>query len=214
MKKNVFIILVIFIAIGAYFYFAAIEFSNKADIKNANEVKNIFSGTPEIDVLPNDPDISIVIFTGFKCSSCGVFFSETYPLLKKEYVDNNKAKIYFKRYITRADFEEKTPEYELSRIIFCSENLSDEDYVSFAHLDEDGINKKIDEIKTKNPECIKNVDEEIIHEINLLELLGINSEPTYYVGIRGKDNTVLQGIPSPERLRTSIRQKEILLGRE
>lgn len=42
--------------------------------------------------------ITIVEFSDFECPFCGRFYTDTYPSLKKDYIDTGKVKLYFRHY--------------------------------------------------------------------------------------------------------------------
>lgn len=62
-----------------------------------NKIYNV-----EVGHLPVNGDknakVTIVGFSDFECPFCGRFFTDTYPELKKEYIDTGKAKMYFRHY--------------------------------------------------------------------------------------------------------------------
>lgn len=62
-----------------------------------NKIYNV-----EVGHLPVNGDknakVTIVEFSDFECPFCGRFFTDTYPTLKKEYIDTGKVKMYFRHY--------------------------------------------------------------------------------------------------------------------
>lgn len=61
------------------------------DVKNLNLEGVSFLGK-------KDAPVTIVIYDDFQCPYCARFESQTWPELKKEYVDTGKVKFYFKHY--------------------------------------------------------------------------------------------------------------------
>jgi hypothetical protein len=59
---------------------------------------------------------------------------------------------------------------------------------------------------------LANVPVQLKKESRENQLYGILSEPTFYMGINNYDNTVISGIPSENRFRLTVRDKEIALG--
>ena len=137
----------------------------------------------------------------------------------KGYADDGKIRIYHKDFLYPDDISDKTAIYNRSKMFYCV-GLSDSrhywDYYplffttssDFLELDQNTYSKE------EFIDCISSVPEVLTRSAHEVFLYGLNAEPTLFIGIDGKDNAIISGIPSEDRLRREIRMKEIYIGTE
>lgn len=62
-----------------------------------NKVYNVDAGHLPVNGDKN-AKVTVIEFSDFECPFCGKFFTDTYPSLKKDYIDTGKVKFYFRHY--------------------------------------------------------------------------------------------------------------------
>ena len=166
--------------------------------------------------------ITIISYLDFDSEASKIFIKEIFPIIKKDYIDPGNLKYYNKNYITLEDIEEKNNNYLYSMAMLCVEKLAKTNYFNFYfdlfRYDVDNIPeliKKYDISKKVYDECEGNENNLKELQRNALEnenlgIIGVNQR--FYIGIAGKDNTVLVGIPKYSKFQDSIRQYEVKIG--
>lgn len=91
-KKTYLLIAGVFLVILLFWFFKSSP--NGGVIVNMTEV--IGSGRPTLG--DSDARVTIVEFSDFQCPYCAAFAQQTYPLIKRDYVDTGKAKIIFRNF--------------------------------------------------------------------------------------------------------------------
>lgn len=88
-KYSFFIILAAFI-VGAFVFFSA----NKG---STDGIKRVNVGTGNDAILGNESaTVTIIEFSDYQCIFCRKFWTETYPQLKKDYIDTGRVKFVFR----------------------------------------------------------------------------------------------------------------------
>ena len=96
------------IAATSLFYITLTANTSDADIADlANSIK-------EMAIGEKDAPLTIIEYASLGCSHCAKFHQETYPTLKKDYIDTGKVKFIFR------DFPLGTPALAATMIARCS----------------------------------------------------------------------------------------------
>lgn len=144
--------------------------------------------------------VEIIEFGDYKCPHCGEFNSSVVPLIKEEFIDTGKAKLYFMNYsfiaadsTTAAIFAETVYQelgneifWEFHDLLFANQSTADgkENFMS-----EEFLNAVLLEVVT--PEEAKQVSQAFSEnkaqalldkDMEIANNLGVNSTPTIYIG--------------------------------
>ena len=169
-----------------------------------------------------DASITIVAFLDFNSKESKNFIKDLFPRIKEDYIDKGNIRYYNKNYITPEDIEEKSNNYRYSMAFVCVEKINEEIYYNFYfdlfQTDADEIQnlvKKYNISRNEYDNCLKNEDNIREMHRNALEnenigIIGVNQR--FYIGIAGKDNIVLTGIPKYSKFQDAIRQYEVKIG--
>ena len=185
------------------------------------------SSNPNIKDQPYYGDakagITIVAFMDASSEASGDFIGKIFPLLKKDYFDSGIARFYHKPYISIRDIEERNINFEASMILECIKKVKKEEYYA-VYINmllkniTDGrriaYNHKIpiaryNECMYSN-EALKSLYKNAL-ETESLGIVGIGQR--FYIGIEGRDNTLLGGVQPYEEFQQAIRQQEAKVGR-
>lgn len=218
--------------------FVAVNVINyKADYYNqpvADETKLIapylynfyVSSNPDINNRPyygsKDASITMIAFLDIDSEISKNFIERMFLRIKEDYIDNENLKYYHKSYLTLEDIEEQNNNFRYSMALLCVSKIKREKYYAFYfdifNIDIKDIQKLLRKHRiprnmyndcTKEQENLDQLYKDAL-EIENLGTVGINQR--FYIGIAGKDNTVLSGIPKYDKFHDIIRQYEIWLG--
>lgn len=167
-------------------------------------ILNRKSHYPNIEIYENDLDITygsenaelkIYLFSNYNCSYCRKFFNDVFPLLEKNYIDNNKVKLIVKL-INFTNEEKITTSLKLAVCV--------NKYGNFEKLNEllitepkviysEEFGKVIDELIMKDEfiaECMLGGESEkyIIQNYALFKANGFTGTPTFII-----NNNVYKG---------------------
>jgi len=183
--------------------------------KNPGTLNSLFYGN-------EDASITMMAFLDFNSAASKNFIKNLFPRIKADYIDKGNLRYYYKSYITLEDIEEKSNNYRYSLALLCVSKLNKEDYFNF-YFDLFFTNtskipdliKKYGMPKNEFDGCLKNEDNvqqlyKNALEIEGLGIIGVNQR--FYIGISGKDNTVLTGIQKYSKFQDAIRQYEVRIG--
>ena len=144
-------------------------------------------------------------------------------MLKEQYVNNDTVRYYYKHHATLQEYEEQTDKYRYALLTSCVATVNKERFVEFYESlfetpvanPQEGLKRAVgygtQEGALRN--CLDSLPEALRSDIAEVELLGmVGVEPHIYVGINGKDNTIITGVPSVERMHRIIRTYEVRLG--
>jgi len=235
MKKKIIIIILlgilslymIMVAIGFY----STETDKKPVVKEKLESKDYdylfdfyFTSDPKIEnrayIGSSDAPITIIAYIDLQSDVSQEFISDIFPDLKKDYIDTGIARYYHKNFITIEDYQQKNERFIYAKYLICFID-QEKDYYRF-YLDLFNVsnpdeildlaeNYNISDVGIK--ECVKKEEFiEIIEDISEVENAGMSLNPRFYIGLFGKDNIIIEGIPSYRKFIRSIKDNQILLG--
>lgn len=236
MKKNKTIIIITGLIIVFMIFFVVStlksELINKPILKDKIEQKeytdiyHFYSNTkPLIDNLEQygskNASITMVVYIDPTSKNTDYFLKNIFPIIKKEYIDTNNLKFYFKNYITNLDLKEKNERYIKVKTINCISKIKKEKYYDFIFQMKSN-EYKIDKFMNQNNissqkfySCLNNQSlnemNQDISEIYQLGLIGLN--PRIYIGIKNTGNTIVNGIPNINIIKKIIKNKKITLGK-
>lgn len=184
------------------------------------------SSNPDINNKPyygsKDASITMIAILDIDSEISKNFIEGFFLRIKKDYIDNENLKYYPKNYLTLEDIEEQNNNFRYSMALLCVSKIKREKYNAFYF---DIFNINIKDVKkllikyriprniyddcTKEQENLDQLYKDAL-EIENLGMVGINQR--FYIGIAGKDNTVLSGIPKYGKFQDTIRQYETRLG--
>ena len=184
------------------------------------------SSKPNIQDSPyygsKEASITIIALLDIDSETSKNFIKNIFPRLNEDYIDKGKVRYYHKNYLTLEDVEEKNENFVYSMALLCIHKLDREKYYDFYFDLFDTEIKDIPKLlrkykipRNKYEDCIKeqeNIDQLSgdVLEVENLGTVGINQR--FYIGIMGKYNSVLTGIPDYETFRETIRPYELQLG--
>ncbi|MFH1408872.1 MAG: hypothetical protein ABIH34_03120 [Nanoarchaeota archaeon] len=233
MKKFIVLVLlgIVIYLITSFIAFADLEYARKPAVQEKVEGKDIkglydfyVASTPESEGRPSYGDetasITIMVFQDPGSDASHFFMRERFPELMQEFIMPGKARFIPKYYLTLQDFEEKTDTFLYANTLACVNILKPDVYfdvymesftVSLEKLTTLITAKGITEEQLM--ECMTRPPQDLIQDLSEVEGFGIvGIAPRIYVGIHGQGNTILNGVPSYQRIWRSIRDQQILLG--
>jgi len=220
---------IVMIAMGFY----STEFDKKPVVQDKikdNDIGYLYdfyvSGTPDINERPfigkKDAAITLVAYMDNQGESSRYFINEIFPTLKTEYMDEGKVRFYYKPFIIADDISKKTDRFIYAMSLDCIIEINPEAYFSYAsELFKATSKKDIIDIASKNGLNVTELQEcmaadpnrfllEDLSEINNFGLTGIT--PVFYVGIEDTNTKILDGVPSIDKFRKTIKQLEFAIG--
>ena len=236
-KKSKTFIVVLSLIIFAYivsavYGFFSSEYEKKPAVKEKLENNDVgylynfyISATPLLDNRPyygsQDAPLTITVFSNVYCSACKTFISQRFPQIKEELINTGKARFYHKHYITAEDYLEKNENFIYANSLLCFLEMKPDSYWDFYFELHKAAKENISETasafgvkKAEFEDCVENREFKTLREdMSETRNFGIGGMvPVIYVGIKGTDNTVFQGIPSEARFNRAILNKRIMLG--
>jgi len=233
--KKRFVIYSLVLVVLAFVVVSVINY--KADYDDrpvADETKRIapylynfyISSNPDITNKPyygsEDASITMIAFLDIDSEVSKNFIEGLFLIIKEDYIDNENLKYYPKNYLTLEDIEEQNNKFRYSMALLCVSKIKSERYYAFYF---DIFNIDIKDVKkllikhriprniyddcTKEQETLDQLYKDAL-EIENLGMVGINQR--FYIGIAGKDNTVLSGIPKYDKFQDTLRLYETRLG--
>ncbi len=167
-----------------------------------------------------DAPITIIAYVDLDSDASRTFMRDIFPQLKKDYIDNGLVRYYPKFFLTVQDLEQKNERFIYVQYISCFLNQSKDYYglyLGMFNLTGAGdlpalaerFNISFDDAKS----CADNARFGYITEdMSEVENSGMSLNPRLYIGIEGKGNTIIDGIPPYRKLTRTIKEQQILLG--
>ena len=221
-----------FLAIGAYIFYKR-EYTDNPLIKDnlkpfdLDHISNFYiTFTPDIDNRsyygnPN-ASVTIIAFLDKDSESSEYFFNSIFPQLEEEFIKTDKIKFYSKHYLTMEDISQKSNKFLYAANLVCMQSIKKESSYSFyfdtPKLNETGqlsaLTEKYNISQKALNKCLReNNFNEIKMDALEIENFGISGmSPRFYIGIDGKDNTILNGIPKYSKFNRTIQQYEFSIG--
>ncbi len=159
--------------------------------------------------------ITIAAYLAPGTESSTKFFSETLPPIRSEFADTGKARVYLRHFVTMDDYQGKTEIFIKSKKLDCIMRLAPENYAlafeqaADAAFGEDSYGAPDEKLA----QCLGGpLSKTLLQDITETEHFGGGVAPRMYVGIKGRGNSVIEGIPNPDSLRRKLQDYRILLG--
>ncbi|MBN2368271.1 thioredoxin domain-containing protein [Candidatus Woesearchaeota archaeon] len=223
-------IIVFLVSVGIGFYEK--EYLGRPLIKerlSARDMGDIYrfyvSATPGIDNRPffgdKEAEISMIAYLDYHSESTRYFFKEVFPVLRKDYIDSGMMNYYQKYYLTAQDLLEKSDNFIYSATLHCVGKLNGDFYSFFFDMVETGSVQELNQLIEKYNiseqdliECIHEADfDDLWEDASEIENYGIvGMTPRFYIGFKGTDNTIIEGIPRYQRFVDAIRELQMILG--
>jgi len=142
------------------------------------------------DAVLGDPDapITLVEFSDYNCSYCKRHFTNTFPLIKKKYIDTGKVKMVFR---DAAYFGQNS--IALANAASCAQKIGGNEAYYKIHTEIFSGNKNLDNIilagsdfgldKANFSECIKNNEQmdEVLYDSQDARKYGVNGTPGFFI---------------------------------
>lgn len=180
---------------------------------------------PKIDARsyygsPN-ADITLTAFLDIDSQDSIYFIKEIFPRLDEEFIKTGKLKFFIKNYLTIKDYEEKNDKFKYAIALSCISQLKKEAYYNFYFdvilalppKDLRILAKKYNISNTQFSTCLETQNfREVMEDMVETENFGNGFEQKFYVGFKGTQNTVIDGVPSYARFRRIIRNFMLSIG--
>ena len=209
------------------------EYEKKPIIKDKIESMNTgylydfyIAGYPNIENRDyygsKNASITMVAFLDIGSNASRYFISKVFPKLKMEYIDKSKVRFYSKEYLIKDDVSGKSDKFIYAKSLSCVNQIKKDSYYEFYfnmfNLSDSGqISMLTDKYNIDSnlfKDCMDKLDfeniKEYYSEIENFGLVGI--VPVFYIGINGRSNTILFGVPGFEKFNRTIRQFEVMVG--
>ncbi len=226
------ITIIVFFLVGVASGYYKTEFTKKPFIKQKIKDRDVgylydfyISAEPNIDGRPYygdaDAQITMIMYIDPDSDVSRDFFSGIFKDIEKEYIDPGIVRFIHKNLVTIKDYDEKTDRYMYAKGILCAGSLTKNDFydVYFLALSSGTYRDFIENIKnhgsdmTSFEKCMAQKEfPELMEDISEVENFGISLNPRIYVGVNGKDNTVIDGIPGLKKMKKIIRTYQIRKG--
>ncbi|MEM4259615.1 MAG: thioredoxin domain-containing protein [Candidatus Woesearchaeota archaeon] len=157
-------------------------------------------------------------------SAAGKYFIINYfPLLRSEFINTGSVKFYPKYYVSEEDITNKNDNFIYSTYIFCVNKINKNKFFDF-YFDTFQISEKkylndlvvkhnisVNEIK----KCLDNQSwNEIYEDAGEIRRFGMSGvSPRFYIGILGRDNKIIDGVPSYNTFKRIIRLQQFIIGK-
>ena len=236
-RKTIVDIILILIAIIAYIIIAGNISLNKMAEKNPDIIQKIkekdigylysfyIISEPSVEAEnyygnPN-ASITLIAFLDMNSEDSRRFTQEIFPIIKEEFINTGKIKYYHNNYITLEDIKEENNRYIYAKALECIKVLKPKEYYNFYFdlMNSSQVKnlnilaKKYKINNTQFIECMDNMKfDEISQDAIESENLDSGVGQKFFIGIEGKDNTILSGIPSIERFRRDIKSYQLIIG--
>lgn len=184
------------------------------------------SSKPNIQDSPyygsKEASITIIAMLDIDSETSKNFIKDLFPRINDDYINKGNVRYYHKNYLTLEDVDEKNDNFMYSMALLCISKLDREKYYAFYFDIFDTEIKDIPKLlrkykipRNKYEDCVteqENIDQlsRDALEVENLGMVGLNQR--FYIGIMGKDNAVLTGIPKYEKFQETIRQYQLQLG--
>ena len=183
------------------------------------------SATPNIAGRPyigqDSAPITIIAYMSPDSETSNFFQQEIFPVLESEYLGTGKARLIYKTYVTTDDIDKKSDIFIKAAFLECvgqfKPAMYQEVWVKTLDTSAQQLGSLVDEFSFPKEEFTSCLDRGVFPLIveNALEIenfgmLGI--EPRFYIGLNGRDNTVVDGIPSLARFKRTIRNYQLVIG--
>ena len=215
------IVYLILVAVGFY----KIEYQKKPIIKEKVEKQDVnylynfyVKGNPNInDVLYlGGGYITFIVYLDYTSNISFEFMNDIFPKLKKDYIDNGKIRFFHKPYITTDDIDKKDKNYQVAMFFDCIKNIDGGSY--YTYLIKFYKDRTLNYTNKSNIEELKSCmygkpTHTILEAASEYENFGMAGiMPRIYIGIMGRENTIIEGIPKYTTFQRRIRDHQLILG--
>jgi|GEM_PF-2111783 len=164
--------------------------------------------------------ITMVGYLDPSSDSSRFFINEIFPQIEEDFISTGKIRFYNKNYITEDDIKKRNERFIYSQSQLCFRKLNAEKLYNFYFglfsieaADVLGLADRYGVSKDELYRCMEEEEfEEIKQDIAETKTFRIAGDPRFYIGLMGRDNTVLEGVPSYERLRKEIKDYQAMIG--
>lgn len=230
--KNTWVLIIIFIATLAILILNVYQFYRKEHLINpsasinldANHAYNFYlAGKPNIFNRSyygsEKASITMIAFLEPNSEASSYFLNEIFPQIERDYINTSKVRFYAKHYLTLQDLNSKNENYLDSAMLGCIEKLDKNNYYSFYFdlLRNHSLKQTLIERYKINDhlfnECMDTENSDLMNDMAEVEEFGISGvAPKFYIGLKGTDNIVIDGVPSYARFRQTMRLYSIRVG--
>lgn len=156
--------------------------------------------------------ITIIVYARPGDQTTKEYMEFVFPWLNQKYIQNEYAQFIIKPHVEKEDADQNTTTFLKGHLAYCVyKTIQPPANVEAVFSVLNGQDFANQDALRKNCEISPEFKEDIFE----VERFGMRGKyPITYVGVGGIQNTVIQGIPSQERFREIIREKQILVGQE
>jgi hypothetical protein len=168
-----------------------------------------------------DAGVTIIAVLDMNSEDSRYFMKEIFPVIEEEFLETGIAKYYHKDYILLKDIEQKNNRFKYAKALLCIKFLKEDEYYNFYFdlLGQNKVNDLVPLVEKYNisigdfVDCMENMDNGIIiHDAIESENYGKGISQKFYIGYKGTDNSVLEGIPSYDIFRREVINYQLLIG--
>ncbi|MBI2548321.1 thioredoxin domain-containing protein [Candidatus Woesearchaeota archaeon] len=215
--------------------FAKTEFTKKPLAKELAEERNVaglydfyLSTTPETGNNlwhgSENASITLIVYLTPTSPASQTFMSVYLPQIEREYIATGKVKFTYKNYLTTRDIQEKSDTFLYAQAFSCLSRIYPEQYYPLL-LEVYSTGKRPEDVesivKTEDNTSTARFNEcfngepltDILYDMSEVENFGMSGIlPRMYIGIQGRGNTLLNGLPTYEKMKKTIRDYQVRLG--
>lgn len=202
-------IIAIFFFLGAASFAVTILVSSKLIVEKLDSIDRKLSGNEPIQAeqlgpvdikiseqtpfLGNkDAKVTIVEFADYQCPFCEIFFKESFPKLKSEYIDSGKVKFYYQDFAFLGDESKFAAEaakcsgqqgkyWEYHDYLYQNQNGENEGAFSLVNLKKFAKALSLDEQKFNTCVDSRIFKPDVESETNAGQSYGVNATPTIFI---------------------------------
>jgi len=161
----------------------------------------------------SDSPLQIVEVVDFNNKASEAQYKALLPFLQKNYLTNGTARLYHKYILTAEEYKQKKGRFKYAAAALCLPEQNES--VHFHELLFETSEEKLPVITRRYginlTRCLQTSAKMLRTDMLETKLLRIMA-PSIRLSIDGRDETILLGDPSVQRVKKSLRNKEVLLG--
>ncbi len=165
-----------------------------------------------------DAQMTMIVFTDNTGDKSKEFINEIFPIIKEEYIDTGKIKLYHKSNIDLIDYQQKNDPYKFAQALLCVNKIYPDKYWDYYFNSFSmKVQENINQVGVDGQLILNCMEQEIFEELKedisetqKFKIQGIN--PVIYIGVAERNYDVLIGSPSITKLKKAIRQKQLIIG--
>ncbi len=197
----------------------------RQELTSANMTIPLLTRHPDIGGRPAlgkpDAPLTLIVYTDFRSPAARSFFTDYLPQLQDEYLTPGELRYYVKYSLTLDDVRQRTTDYDFAQALACVHAVAPDTFFAvhdwlFSATPEELLNipERFGIPEEPFVACFEGPPQRaVLQDAAETERFGgVGIRPRIFLGVDGVSNTVLDGLPSYQRLKRNIRNYETQIG--